>query len=430
MAGQGRGVAILVAVATISGMVMMNPGPVQGQAAISSTPAPKAAAGIGTNIIPSLALSERYDSNVYFISGGPFEDYVTTASPQLRVVHRGQLVEGTVGGGLTAEAYVKNPGLNYVGTNAVINLNLDGAMNKLVRGLGLTISDRYRYTPQPPAFAASTGSDELPDSVVIGIQARRANSTINAGNVAMSYAVSPRLSFSSTYADLRRQFGSQSSIPTAGIQQNSLLTNLIDTTFQTVTSGPVLKVSPIDTVTLFHQYQKGTFDVQGSKSDFSTQGAVAGWTREVTPTVTASMTGGVAVFSNTNNLQYVGSASLLWDGQDSSLMLSYKRMIAPNFSGAAVPLLSQVVAATATHHVTRDFSVILNGRYGNNQSIPDSSLAEYKSYSVTPSAQYKVNRAMTATLSYTYSLFDRTVSSQESSFHRNIVMLRIFAEWE
>jgi hypothetical protein len=199
MAWQGRGVAILVVVATISGMTMMNPGPAQGQAVIPSTPAPKAVAGTETHY-SIVILSERYDSNVYFVQGDNLDDYVTTVSPQLRVVHRRQLVEGTVGGGLTASAFVKNPGLNYVAANGSVKLNLDGAMNELVRGLGLQISDTFRYSPELPAFAAPTSyGGEIPESSLIGIQAQRANSYANFGTVAASYAVSPLLSFTSTY---------------------------------------------------------------------------------------------------------------------------------------------------------------------------------------------------------------------------------------
>ena len=416
---------MLVVGATISGMAMMNPGPVQGQAVIPSTPASKTVAGPETNIIPSITLSERYDSNVFFVPGGNLEDYVTTVSPQLRVVHKRQLLEGTVGGGVTAETYVKNPGLNYVAANGVIDLNLDGAMNELVRGLGLKISDAFYYTPQPPAFAAPTGGGQLPESFVRGIQARRANSSTNVGTVAASYAVSSRLSFTSTYTDQRIRFGNPTSTPTGGVQGT-----FIDTTFQTVKSGPVFKVSSIDTVTLYHQYQTGTFGGQGSKSSFSTQGVIAGWTSSVTPTLTASMTGGFTVFSGTNNLQYLGSASLLWNGQDTDLTLSYSRVIAPSFITAGVPLLSQLVTATATHRVTDSFSLSLNGNYAINQSIPDSSLLKFESYSVTPSVQYKVNRVMTATLSYTHSVFEQTFSSQGFNFDRNLVMLRLLAEWK
>ena len=425
MPWQGRDVIILVVGAAMAGIAMINPGPVQGQAGIPSTSAPKTLTGPETNIIPSVTLSERYDSNVFFVPGSNFEDYVTSVSPQVRVVHRRQLVEGTVGGGFTAETYVKNPGLNYVGVNGVVKLNLDGAMNELVRGLGLQISDTFRYTPQPPAFAAPTDSGEIPASSVIGIQARRANATTNAGTVAASYAISSRLSFNSTYIDRRIRYENPTATSTGGVEGD-----LIDTTFQTVTSGPVLNLSSIDTVTLSHQYQKGTFDVQGSKSGFSTQGALAGWTSLVTPTVTVNMTGGVAIFSFSSNLQYVGSASLRWEGQDADLMLSYKRLIAPSFFIASVPLLSQVVSATATHHVTSSFSIALDGRYAINQSVPDSSLLSFESYSLTPSMRYELSRIVSATLSYTHSMFSRTSLSQESIFDRNLVMLRIFAEWK
>ncbi len=124
-------------------------------------------------------MSERYDSNVFFAPGGNSEDYVTTGSPQLKVVHKRQLVEGTVGGGVTAEAYVKNPRLNYVGYNGVVELNLDGAMNELVRGLGLRISDTYYQTPLLQSFAAPAGGEQPPESFARGIQARRANSSTN-----------------------------------------------------------------------------------------------------------------------------------------------------------------------------------------------------------------------------------------------------------
>ena len=425
MAWQKRGIVIGIIGTTIYGMAMINPGPVHGQVGIPSTPATKAVAGPETNIIPSVTLSERYDSNVFFASGGNNEDYVSTVSPQLRVVHKRQLVEGTVGGGVTAEAYVKNPRLNYVGFNGVIELNLDGAMSELVRGLGLKISDTYIQTPQLPSFAAPAGGGQPAQPFAQGVQAQRANSSTNIAKVAASYEVSSALSFTSTYTDQRIRFGSSISTPTGGIE-----TSVIDTTFQTVESGPVLKVSSIDTLTLHHLYQKGAFGSQGSKSDFSAHGATAGWTSLLTRTLTASITGGVTIFSTINDLQYLGSASLLWKGQDTDLTLSYRRAIMPSISVSGVPLLNQGVTATATHRMTESFSVSLNGNYAINESIPDSSFLKFESYSVTPSVDYKVSRIMTASLFYTHSMFTQITSLQESSFDRNLVMLRIFVEWK
>ena len=456
MAWPGGGLVWCVAVAALCGMTILHTGAASGQEVApqgpeaeevtpqtpveekASPPTPKRDGGIPstqkakregrepeTNIIPSLRLSERYDSNVFFVPGTNLEDYVTTVSPQVRVVHRRQLVEATVGGGVTAEAYVKNPGLNYVAANGSVDLNLDGAMNELVRGLGLRISDTFYYTPQAPSFVAPTGGSEVPDSFVRGIQAQRANSRSNAGRVDASYSISPVLDIISTYKDQRIQFGNAISAPTAGVPAS-----FIDTTFQTVTSGPVLKVSPLDTVRLSHLYQKGTFSIGGSTSSFSTQGAMAGWTRSFSPTLTASLEGGVTVLSTGNDLQPLAAASLEWKRRDTDVTLSYSRVIVPSFYFLNTPLLSQVVSGTVTHRLSESLSVLLNGNYAINQSVPDSSLLKFESYSVTPSVSYKVNRIMTATVSYTRSQFQQTFSSQEFRFDRNMVLLSLFAEWK
>ncbi|MGH7183949.1 MAG: hypothetical protein ACREJN_18505, partial [Nitrospiraceae bacterium] len=147
------------------GMTMLNPDSVNGQYGQAGPPSiptspPSAGTGAQTNVIPSLSVSERYDSNVYFVQGGNLEDYVTRVSPQVRVFHKRQLIEGMVGGGATGETYVRNPGLNYIAGNGIVNLNLDRAMGELIRGLGLRIFDTYVYTPQPLAFAAPVGGNE------------------------------------------------------------------------------------------------------------------------------------------------------------------------------------------------------------------------------------------------------------------------------
>ena len=398
-----------------------------GQMDAPAPPPGKSTAGSETNWIPSISLQERYDSNVYFISGQGLEDYVTTIAPKVRVVHKGSLIDATVGGGARGEVYAKNPGLNYVAGNGLVNLDLSRATNELVRGLGLRVSDSFRYTPELPAFAAPAEGSEVPESAILGIQARRANSYSNAGQANVFYEISPILGLTSSYMDRRIRFGKVLS-PLDGQPSPGAL---IDTTFQTVTSGPVLKVSPVDTLTLSHQYQKGTFGGQGIGQGFSTQGVMAGWTRLLTPTLTASVTGGVSVLdrSNSNNLQYVGSASLVWNGENTDLMLSYSRAIAPSFYVAATALMNQIIKATASHRVTESLSLSISASYAHSESVPDSNVLQFDSYAMTPSAQYRINRIMTANLSYTHSLFDRKYFGEGYNFDRDMVLLRLAAEW-
>ena len=410
-----------------------------GQMGVPVSPQHKPTTGSETNWIPSISVQERYDSNVYFVPGSNLEDYVTTISPRLRVTHKGPFIDATVGGGARGEIYVKNPGLNYVGGSGNLDLNLSRVTDKLVRGLGLHLSDSLLYTPQLPAFAAPTGGSELPESAVIGIQARRANSFSNSGHAEVSYEVSPILSLTSSYMDKRIRFGRIQPLPGGDTGDSGDISSVafINTTFQTVTAGPVLKASFLDRLTLYYQYQKGSFDQQGIESGFSTQGVMAGWTRLLTPTLTASITGGVSVLEqntsafhrNDNSVQYQGSASLAWKGETTDLTLSYSRAVAPSFYVEATALLNQVARVTASHRMTESLSLSISGSYAHSESVPDSNVLQFDSYAVTPSAQYRINRILTAHVSYTHSLFDRKRSGQEISFNRDMVLVRIAAEW-
>lgn len=379
-----------------------------------------------TKIIPSLRLATRYDSNVYFVPGVDLEDYVTAMTPKLNLTHKTQWMDALVGGGATGEVYTKNPGLSYVGGNANVDLNLDGAVNQLVRGLGLRVSDAVVYTPQPLAFAQAGGS-QLSQAFVQGLQPGRVNTLSNTAQVDASYFFSPLMGVSVTYMDQRIRFGSSFSAPTGASQER-----LINTSFQTLTSGLVGKPSPSDTVLLAHQYQKGTFSnlqSDGEDGGFSAQGAIARWSRSITPALRATIEGGFSVISPTSAVRPVAVASLRWDGQYTTVELSYARTVAPSFLFASTPLLSQAVTGMVKHKITEPLSVSLTGNYAINKSVPDSSLIRFESYSVSPSLEYRISQNLTAMLSYTHSEFQRAVSEKSFDFERKMVVLSLLAEW-
>lgn len=421
------GIGICIALAAVCGMTLQAPISVQAQ----SFPAPASEAQSGsepaTSLTPSLRIAERYDSNVYFVQGANLEDYVTTISPQLKLAHKNQWGEGFVGGGARGEAYVNNPGLNYVGGNGTVDLNLDRAMNMLVPGLGLRVSDSIFYTPQPPAFAAPTGGNQISDAFVQGLQARRANSFTNAAKVEASYFFSQQMGVISTYTDRRIRFGRAISTPTGAVAAT-----LLDVDFQTLTSGLVGTPSPADTISLLHQYQRATYPNLGGGEDrrFSTQGAIARWSRLITPTLQATLEGGFTVISSSSNVNPIGVASLEWNGQYTSASVSYSRTVAPSLLSLSTPLLSQVVTGVVTRRMTELLSLSLSGSYAVNQSVPDSSLLRFESYMVTPSLEYKIGRTLTATLSYTRSEFQRGFLGRSFDFDRNMVMLALSAVWE
>lgn len=378
-----------------------------------------------TTIVPSFRLAQRYDSNVYFVPGRNLEDFVTTLSPHVKATHRNQWIKADIGGGAIGEVYVKNPGLNYIGGNGSVDLNLDGAMNQLVRGLGLRVSDAISYTPQPPAFAAPIAGSQISEAFVQGIQARRANSFTNAARVEGSYFFSSFMGVVTTYTDRRIRFGKQITTPD-GVAQGGF----IDTNFQTLTSGLMLKLTPADTVSFLHQYQKGGFsDPNRGDSAFSTQGAIARWSRALTPSLQVVGDAGFSVISSSGNAYPVGAIALEWETQYTNAQLSYSRAVAPSFFTLGTPLLSQAVAGVVRRRLSDALSLSLSGNYAINQSIPDGTLLKFESYAVTPALEYIIGPRLTAAFSYTRSNFQRSFSGQSFDFDRDMIMLNLLAEW-
>lgn len=420
-------VRVGVTLLALCGTMLQDPLVVQAQSVSMPSSESQAGSEPGTRLTPSIRIAERYDSNVFFVRGANLEDYVTTVSPNLKVEHKNQWVEGVVSGGATTEIFVNNPGLNYVGGTGRVDLNLDRAMSALVPGLGLRVSDTISYTPQPPAFAAPTGGNQISEAFVQGLQARRANSFTNTGKVEGSYYFSEYMGLISTYTDRRIRFGRPIATPSGGVTAGEF----INTNFQTLTSGLVGTPSPADTISLVYQYQKATFpDLGRGARGFSTQGAMASWSRLITSTLQATVEGGFNVISSSNDVNPIGAASLQWNGQYTTVSISYSRAVSPSILSVATPLLSQAVTGTVTRHMTESLSLSLSGSYAVNRSVPDSSLIRFTSYLVTPSLEYKIGPVLTATLSYTHSEFQRNFSGVSTDFNRNMVMLALSAAWE
>ena len=123
-----------------------------------------------TKIIPTAALSERYDTNVYLAPpellapGTRLSDFVTSVAGGVQLLHKSRDVEASLTGGVNLNFYVYNPDLNFLGTSADANAKLDGWVSRLAEGAKLQVSDRFQYTPEPPSFitARQTPAETIP----------------------------------------------------------------------------------------------------------------------------------------------------------------------------------------------------------------------------------------------------------------------------
>src|SRR5215217_7318860 len=117
-----------------------------------------------TTIVPSLTVSETYDSNVFWAPkslltpGSKPEDFYTQVTPQLTLAHMGSLIRGnfTVGGLITK--YIHNPDLDYTGVNAAGRLDFQQVAQRMsARFTSLSVNGSYQFTPSMSQFGAVGG---------------------------------------------------------------------------------------------------------------------------------------------------------------------------------------------------------------------------------------------------------------------------------
>ncbi len=91
----------------------------------------------GFQVIPSISVGQRYDSNVFFVpkrQGLDREDFVTTAVPQVRGYYVGNWFDVPATASAIGEYYAKHPTLNYVGANTGLVLSLSKLLDRWWQG--------------------------------------------------------------------------------------------------------------------------------------------------------------------------------------------------------------------------------------------------------------------------------------------------------
>jgi hypothetical protein len=239
-------------------------------------------------VVPSLCVSERYDSNVFYAPSKPGlqrDDFVTNVNPMLRVNHNGDYASGFLNVGGFSENYVKNPDLNYLGTRDNLSLNLDKSIKRLLPDASLKVIDSFSYTPLPPGFdnpAAGTSPSDLSNTQDVfaqGLLFRRTNNVMNSGTVRTSYATTALTSLNASYTNSILHF--------KGAPLTEGGSNLFNATTQTGTVGGTDRVSELDTLNVNYSHAQTEFTRRSISSLFKIDSVTTGWTRTLTPNLTA-----------------------------------------------------------------------------------------------------------------------------------------------
>jgi len=396
----------------------------------AATPAPGAAAW---EVVPSLCMSERYDSNVYFVPSTPGltrNDFVTNVSPTLRINHNGDYAAGFLNIGGYGETYINNPNLNYIGTNGTLNLNLDNSIKRLLPNASLRIDDAFRYAPTPPGFVNPAAGTSPSNPVNIqnafgqGLMVQRTNNWMNNGTVLASYATTASTSLNASYSSAILRFGSS---PISSTSQPTLF----NTTVQTGTVGGQARLSGLDILSVNYSYAQSEFTPQstsGPSKFFTVYSTTMKWSRTLTPYLMAEVGGGGIVI-NPGFTTYAANASVVMNLLNQTATISYAHTAFPSFANAGQPLIGNVVSLSAIQKIDRQWQIAETASYSNSTGS-GSTTVTYDSYFVSADLYYWVTSVWSTALSFDYMKYNSDFGTSSTSWNREVITFSVRATWD
>ena len=374
-----------------------------------------------TDIIPSISVSERYDSNVFFTrTSQNAADYVTTISPMVNINRQARLIDFNGSLLVSGNFYARNPSLNFASVTANMTASLDNLMARFAKRTTLSVNDFFTYTPQPPAFyappisGAGAGSAE---NFARGIQAVRANSLFNVFGMSGSYVIDPTISLIGNLRHQYMRFGSAFASTVGG--------GFFNTQFLTASFGPQFAVTTKDRISVNANYSAAYYATTG----FQLAGATVGWERKLSQRFSFNINGGVTKFlTGGQSLQYVGSAHLSWQERSTLTTLSVSRSVFPSFYVSSSALVSNVVTLAVSHQFTERLNGTVNANYAQNQSVSGPDL-NFTSYSGSLNISYLFTKRLIGTASYTRFVSNSSFAGQAFDFNRDIIALTVRYEW-
>lgn len=384
----------------------------------------------GLRIIPSVQVSERYDSNVFFsakrqLQGLTPGDFITTLSPQVRGLfadHK-RLVKVNAVVGAVGSYYAHNTGLSYVGANAGAGLDMSDLLSQWRPGARWTVFNTYLYSPQPPAFLLGDQSGEQTNPLVAGFQATRTKTSSNSFSTIFEFPLYSTVKLAGSYTNSFIHYGT-SQVPQA--------TTLISQNVQAYTAGFLVQTSIQDTVRV--DFTGNDFD-QGSRGAFSARGGALGWAHKFSPTLSFNATGGVQELSGELNgvrlfsvIAPSGSLTILWKDPSTSLALVYRSGITSSFQFQSAALLNHSVSFNMTQNTpVRDLAGLLGANYSvaNEYGSNSGGALSWTTVGGTAGLLYRATQKIFLTLIYSYQNVDNVFGGTHFAYDKHVTQLNL-----
>jgi opacity protein-like surface antigen len=385
----------------------------------------------GTLFIPSLTVSERYDTNIWFApaeflpAGTRLDDFATTLAGGMQVLYKERNIEASLTAGGDFNAYVYNGELNYFNTRVDGYARLDGWIQQFVKGSQLRVANSFRYTPESPGFSTGVKGGVVDDPFLRGIQNFRANTFSNTGSINGTVPIFRDLVADAGYSFSLIRIGSILAAGATGA-------TFFDTTMHTFSAGPRYLLTRQDSLTLSFQRSDVT-QVQttgaGPEFDFTTQSVSAGYNR-VMQDWTAGISAGMTLIDPAHKAYPTVSLKLSTSPERvTAVRLELSRLAVPSFFFVGGALISNLGQVAISHRLSRLLSLEASVNYGFNEQVPDRTV-KFTNITGVAGLKYRLTKTMLLDLYYNYNDFKTEQVGSSFEVIRNVVGFSLTAEWK
>lgn len=357
--------------------------------------------------IPSLSVSEEYDSNVYSTSSST-EDYVTKIGTNLNATYNGPDVEIKGGYLLNFNSYASQSEANVFTHGGNINIGLSRWFQKVSIGRGgggLTVTERFNFTPD--LTDSNIEGDTLGN---YGIKTVRSDIFRNSAGFNISLPVTQPLSLNTSYSNTLTDY-----------------------------SSPLYKDNITNTLGLGagYSHKKDTFysnisisSTRAEQEDSNNYSLTFGVKHPFSQYTSLDANAGISLVapeSGKNETAMQGSVGLTKRMEWHTFATGYSRSLNSTSGISGTPVIADVYYLNLSNIHTQYLSSGIGANYSTNRSIKGSEV-DTQSYNINGNLNYTIRKWLSC--SFSMSHFNQTSQiATISEMKRNQITLSLVSTW-
>lgn len=377
-----------------------------------SVPVTESIAAQAWQFVPSLSVSETYNSNSSS-STDETEDFITGIGASINTMYTGSNTKLQSNYTATWNSYANQPELNVLTHNGRINIDIARWFSRYFRDVSINVSEDFTYTPDLGDYyfdAEREGDASLSN---YGIRTKRRDSFRNAASINMRFPLSQNQGMSLRYSNILTEFSDP---------------ELLDNMANAFSIGTYYTARQ-DTLNV----DIGIRNSKADEVDINSYSISTGIRHRFSPVTQGEFSiGGDMIDDETGQTSSVrGALRLSRTSEFITYHIGYSREL-NTVSGVRTfsPVVSQTAYINTSVRHTRKFSSNMGATYTINESLNGGEV-DIKSYNVSAGASYIIRTWLTGSFSVSHFEQDSEITSitSDQDIGRNLMMLTVAASW-